>query len=72
MSEPKANENVIAFKRDAGKVMVHGWRKQQRVWDAITDCSTTPSWHLRSWLWVEYRTLNPSMVMLCKRCWRPF
>lgn len=69
MSEPKVNENVIAFKRVGGRVTVHGWRQQRRAYDAETDCARVPKWHLRSWLWVEYRTLNPEMVDLCKKCW---
>lgn len=66
---PKSSENVIAFKKSNGRVTVHGWRKQGRTWDAITDCQRAPNWRLRTWLWLEFRTLNPEMADLCKKCW---
>jgi hypothetical protein len=70
---PNPTENVIAYKRDAGRVTVHGWRKQrfsdEAVADAMTDCGRTPEWQWRSWMWLEFRTLNPERAVLCKRCW---
>jgi len=69
MTTPKQTENVTAFKRPKGKVTVHGWRKQGRMWDAVADCGKVPVWYLRSWLWLEFRTLNPELVVLCRKCW---
>lgn len=72
MTIPRPSENVIAYKRDAGRVTVHGWRKKrfvERGMDALTDCGRVPEWRWQSWIWVEYRTLNPDRAVLCKNCW---
>lgn len=71
MNAPRPTEHVIAYKRDAGRVTVHAWRRER--WDRsdgneLTDCNRRPEWQWRSWLWLEFRTLNPERVVLCKRC----
>ena len=73
MVNPKPNENVIAVKLpNAGRLLIHGWRKERWFLDtthAVTDCGRLPEWRWRNWLWVEYRSLNPDLVVLCKKCW---
>jgi len=73
MPEPEPTEHVVAVKRDAGRVTVHGYRLglwERATGEGRTDCGRLPDWRFRKWLWVEFRTLNPERVVLCKRCWK--
>lgn len=73
MSEPKPDEHVMAHKQpSAGRVTVHGIRQYRRREDdfrPMTDCGISSDNHF-GWLWLEYRTLNPDAVRLCRKCWR--
>lgn len=70
---PNPDEHVMAKKMpSAGRIRVHGFRFYRHRVDnfarAKTDCGRSEDGS-RAWLWVEFRSLNPEKVVLCKRCW---
>jgi hypothetical protein len=65
---PTSTEHVIGIKLDSGRVRVHSWGRKDSPYDS-TDCGVIPQWRLKNWLWIEYRSLNPDRVVLCKKCW---
>lgn len=70
---PKPTQHVWAYKRQSrGEVTVHQG-DESRYTDVdgwLTVCDREVPLPDYRWIWAEYRTLNPTLAILCKRCWR--
>lgn len=75
---PKPHQHVWAYKRPKlGEVTVHRGDEDRFTdvdgWFTVCDRRIGAGIfgpHDHRWLWLEFRTLAPDKVHLCRRCWR--